>query len=82
MVRIASPKDAAIIDLVSDFDPINASFNVKVPSEAHPDGFALRNFDFLDKVDVVGIIFGVVRRGEDAACWLLSFRRRRTLKYN
>ena len=78
-VSHACPKGAAI--LVIDCDPISVSFNVKVPSEAHPDGVALRNLDFLVNVEVVLIVFGVVRGGEEAACWLLSFRRSRTLKY-
>ena len=59
IVRHACPKDAAI--LVSNFDPINVSFNVKVSSEAHPDGVALRNLDFLDNIEVVLIVFRVVR---------------------
>ena len=67
--------------ILSDFDPINVSFNVNVPSEAHPDGFALRNLNFLGNVDAVGIFFGVVQRGENAACWLLPLRRSRTSKY-
>ena len=68
--------------ILSDFDPINVSFNVKVPSEAHPDGVALGNLDFLDKVDVVVIHVWVAWRGEDTTCCLLCFRRRRALKYD
>ena len=43
-----------------DFDMIRPLFKENV-SEAHRDGFALRNLNFLDMVDVVGITFGVVR---------------------
>ena len=51
-------------------------FTVKV-TETDPDGVALRNLDSLDKVKVVGVIFGVVGRGEDTNYWLLPFQPRR-----
>ena len=62
-------------------DEISSMFTVKV-SEAKPDGVALRNLDFLDKLEVVWISLRVIRRGQDATCWLLFFRRCRTLKYD
>ena len=60
---------------ITDKDLINAEFNVKV-SETNPDGFPLRNLDFLEEVEVVGISCRVVRRGENATYWLLYFRGR------
>ena len=62
-------------------DEISSMFTVKV-SEAKPDGVALRNLDFLDKLEVVWISLWVIRRGQDATCWLLFFLKSRTLEYD
>ena len=74
-------KSGSIVHIRVYPDDISISFTIKV-SEAKPDGVALRNLDFLDNVEVVLIVFGVVRRGEVAACWLRSFPRSRTLTYD
>ena len=66
---------------LTDYDFIFSWFAIKV-REANPDSVALRNLDFLDQAEVVWIVFGEVRRSEDAACWLLSLRRTRTLEYS
>ena len=78
---VMCPKYCNVVAIsLTDYDFIFSWFAIKV-REANPDSVALRNLDFLDQAEVVWIVFGEVRRGEDAACWLLSFRRRRTLKY-
>ena len=51
---VKESKSSAIF--VSDCDSIIISFNFKV-SETDPNGVALRNLDFLDLVEVVGISF-------------------------
>ena len=68
-----SKSDATSPCHVSDCDSVIFSFNLKV-SETDPDGVALRNLDFLDLVDVVGVILGEVERGDDTSCWKLFFR--------
>ena len=74
---IQESKSCAIF--ISDCDMVKFWFTVKV-TETDPDGVALRNLDSLDKVEVVGVIFGVVGRGEDTTFGLLPFQpRRRTL---
>ena len=67
--------------MIFDDDAIMFRFTIKV-GEANPDGVALRNLDFLDKLEVVWISLWIIRRGQDTACWLFSFRRSRTLKYD
>ena len=73
-VRVEESKSCAIF--VSDCDSVVFSFTLKV-SETDPDGVALRDLDFLDQVQVVGIISAwEVGRGEATRCWQLSSRSR------
>ena len=59
---------------IGDCDGVMLWFTVKV-SETDPDGVALRNLDFLDRVVVVRIGgFQVTGRCQDTMCWLFFFQ--------
>ena len=60
VVMVIIPSKCPTVGSLFQGDPMQSCFTIKV-SEANPDGVALRNLDFLDKVEVVLIAFGVVR---------------------